>query len=336
MQSKPSPAGNLIPLVLLQECEKRILFDVKVEGIDYCKCGCGKPKPRAEDSTDIANGAADEGWTPFLERKDVIVWRRANGTGLYEYKMYGRFEDVTAEEFLAVQMDLSEYRKHWDQATSQCQVLSEWSSGDAGEDRGESLQGPPRLVDVSQVYYWEVFWPKFFANRDYCCLRRTCVYGVEDDDLGNARSFQKVVMISRSTFNSACPEKSCNFRVRDFSSVMTLQPLLQDRQQHRPEPSCGVEFSITATEDPGLSLPSYITTWVAIRAMPEYMANLRAACLELRRRGGAAGGGGPLGPGSFLIRLQDSAAGTGCKLSSNSSNHRPYATGNGGTHQLFS
>ena len=31
------------------------------------------------------------------------------------------------------------------------------------------------------------------------------------------------------------------------------------------------------------SLPSSITTWVALRAMPEFMANLRKACLEMRK-----------------------------------------------------
>ena len=33
----------------------------------------------------------------------------------------------------------------------------------------------------------------------------------------------------------------------------------------------------------GLSLPSSVTTWVAIRGMPEVMANVRLACLERRK-----------------------------------------------------
>ena len=45
----------------------------------------------------------------------------------------------------------------------------------------------------------------------------------------------------------------------------------------------GLEFSLTAFENPGLRLPSSITTWVAIRGMPEFMNNLRKACLELRK-----------------------------------------------------
>ena len=45
----------------------------------------------------------------------------------------------------------------------------------------------------------------------------------------------------------------------------------------------GIEFSLTAFENPGLSLPESITTWVAIRAMPDFMSNLRQACIELRK-----------------------------------------------------
>lgn len=30
-------------------------------------------------------------------------------------------------------------------------------------------------------------------------------------------------------------------------------------------------------------MPSSVTTWVAIRAMPDFMSNLRQACIELRK-----------------------------------------------------
>ena len=51
-------------------------------------------------------------WTPFLERQDILVWRQEHpeGSGLYAYKMYGKFDDVTAHEFLEVQLDMSEFR----------------------------------------------------------------------------------------------------------------------------------------------------------------------------------------------------------------------------------
>ena len=37
--------------------------------------------------------------------------------------MYGRFDDVTASEFLDIQMDLSELRLKWDNSTAQCHII---------------------------------------------------------------------------------------------------------------------------------------------------------------------------------------------------------------------
>ena len=69
------------------------------------------------------NGQTSEDcdWTPFIEKKDILVWRREHPTrkGMYEYKMYGSFDDVTAEEFLSVQLDMTEFRLTWDKSTAQ-------------------------------------------------------------------------------------------------------------------------------------------------------------------------------------------------------------------------
>ena len=84
------------------------------------------------------------------------------------------------------------------------------------------------------------------------------------------------MVYSKSTDHSSYREKSKTVRVEDYVSVLTIRPF---DSFDRP----GIEFSLTAFENPGLSLPSSITTWVALRAMPEFMANLRKACLEMRK-----------------------------------------------------
>ena len=73
---------------------------------------------------------------------------------------------------------------------------------------------------------------------------------------------------SKSVEHPTAPKKSKNFRVEGYWSVMTVKPT-----KSWDEP--GLEFSLTAFENPGISLPSTITTWVAIRGMPEFMTNLR-------------------------------------------------------------
>ena len=85
-----------------------------MSNISYCQC---------KDSPSSVYGrlSDDCDWTPFIERKDILVWRREHPArkGMYEYKMYGSFDDVTAEEFLSVQLDMSEFRLTWDKSTAQ-------------------------------------------------------------------------------------------------------------------------------------------------------------------------------------------------------------------------
>ena len=132
-----------------RECGRRHVIEGKVEGVEYCECETAKVSVYGEQSRGLE-------WTPFLERKDILIWRQEHppGSGLYAYKMYGHFADVTPSEFVEVQLDMSEYRLRWDESTSQCYVI---------EEEGSLAGG---LGNLSHVYYWEVNWPRFFANRD--------------------------------------------------------------------------------------------------------------------------------------------------------------------------
>lgn len=237
------------------ECHKRHLIDQAVDGVNYCQCD-QRPKSVYGLSSD------NSPWTPFLERKDILVWRREHPSqpGMYAYKMYGKFDDVSAQEFLAVQLDLSEFRLKWDPSTAQCHVIDEQVDDNCNNNES-------KIKNVSQIYYWEVNWPRMFSNRDYVCSRRAKVFNQNND---------VIVVYTKSTEHRACPKKPKTFRVEDYWSVLTIKPF-QDFD------SVGIEFSLTAFENPGVCLPSSITTWVAIRAMPEFMENLRKACLERRK-----------------------------------------------------
>lgn len=192
-------------------------------------------------------------WALFLEKQDITVWRREHSTmkGIYEYKMYGNFDDVSADEFLFNQLDMSEFRLSWDKNTAQAVVI----------DKDEESQ------DGGIVYYWEVNWPRFFSNRDYCCYRQTA----EDPETGT------VMVLSKSVDHPKCPNNKRTWRVKDYFSTLIVKP-------HTTSDKPGLEFCLTGYEDPGLQLPESIITWVAVRGMPEFMINLRAACLKLREQ----------------------------------------------------
>jgi len=229
--------------LLCKKCGNRLRIEETNPNTTYCTC------PNAPSSV---YGKTVDGcdWKPFLERGDIIVWRREHATlaGMWEYKMYGSFDDVTADEFLSVQLDISDFRLSWDKSTAQCNIL----------DRDSESSGI--------VYYWEVNWPRFFSNRDYCCYREHSV----DEESGT------MLVISKSTEHPACPSKRKVWRVKDYTSIMTIRP-------HTTSDKPGLEFCITGFENPGVQLPEAIITWVAIRGMPEFMMNLREACLKLRK-----------------------------------------------------
>merc|ERR1711868_200204 len=165
-------------------------------------------------------------WKPFIERKDILVWRREHKTmkGNYEYKMYGNFDVV-----------MDENKKDED--------------------------------SNAIVYYWEVNWPRFFSNRDYCCYREHS----NDPETGT------YLVLSKSVDHPNCPSKKKTWRVQDYFSVLVVKP-------HTTSDQPGLEFSLTGYENPGLQLPESIITYVAVRGMPEFMMNLRVACLKLREQ----------------------------------------------------
>ncbi|XP_038220989.1 stAR-related lipid transfer protein 7, mitochondrial-like [Zerene cesonia] len=150
LQSLLSELENLQNLAKLTiyctSCGKRLLIDKKQNGVSYCVCKDSKP---AQNSSD--------GWIPYIEANDVIIWRKEYkpGQGLYAYKVYGRYMDVSASDFAAVQLD-GAYRRAWDGAVAALSVVQRGAHG---------------LADQA-VLHWEVLWPRLFANRDYVYVRR--------------------------------------------------------------------------------------------------------------------------------------------------------------------
>lgn len=89
-----------------------------------------------------------DGWKPYIEREDMLIWRKEepNSGGLYAYKVYGSFADVTADDFLQAQIDV-EYRKEWDPTARELQILDTDPQSQSSDDTR------------SDVIYWETIWP---------------------------------------------------------------------------------------------------------------------------------------------------------------------------------
>ena len=56
------------------------------------------------------------------------------------------------------------------------------------------------------VYYWEVNWPRFFSNRDYCCYREHSL----DEKTGT------ILVVSHSVDHPSCPGNKKTWRVEEW------------------------------------------------------------------------------------------------------------------------
>ncbi|KAK9881894.1 hypothetical protein WA026_018091 [Henosepilachna vigintioctopunctata] len=187
-----------------------------------------------------------DNWETFIEKKDLVVWRRLNESGHYEYKVYGSYNDVSAEEFLNVQVDTN-YRRIWDTTAIVLEVV------DKDPDSN------------SDIIYWEMLWPMMFSNRDYVFLRRYLV----------DYNTKTILLANKSTTHPDYPDKSDKFRVKDYWSYMVIKPYTELNKN-------GIEFVLTYYDNPGVSIPSKVTTWVAMRALPDFLERLRDAAKKYK------------------------------------------------------
>lgn len=79
-----------------------------------------------------------------------------------------------------------------------------------------------------------------------------------------------IIIANRITEHPDFPVKSDKFRVTDYWSNMVVKPY---REYNKP----GLEFALTYFENSGVNIPSTVTSWVAMKALPEYLTKLREA-----------------------------------------------------------
>ncbi|XP_054010029.1 stAR-related lipid transfer protein 7, mitochondrial-like isoform X2 [Hylaeus anthracinus] len=227
--------------VICAKCHLRIVIDTKQPDVKYCTCRGNKYNATSNRDSD--------GWTPYIERQDMLIWRREepNCGGLFAYKVYGSFADVSAEDFLQTQIDV-DYRKEWDPTARELQIIDTDPASQTSTD------------NRSDVIYWETIWPSLFANRDYVYQRRWVV----------DKERRLIIIISKGTDHPDAPCKPGLYRVTTYWSYMVIRPYTEF---HQP----GIEFGLTYFDDPGVNIPSAVASWVAMKGLPDFLIRMREA-----------------------------------------------------------
>ncbi|XP_025407818.1 stAR-related lipid transfer protein 7, mitochondrial [Sipha flava] len=194
----------------------------------------------------------EDGWEPFTSGSYYNVWKKLNvdypNQNLYIYKVHGSFDDVTALDYMQVQLDIN-YRKEWDGMSVDLDIFDS------------------EPLTHSDLIYWELRWPKWFQNRDYVFKRR---YKIDEDE-------KLMLIVCQSIEHPNFPENKNKWRVKNYWSYIVIKP-------HKDFDKPGVEFSITYFDDPGVTVSNYLTSWYQSKGMPSFLNDQRLAALELKKR----------------------------------------------------
>lgn len=195
--------------------------------------------PTADEESQVNRDKKEmESWEFYVQRDNMITWRREEEEGHYSYKgesvldlilnsslmikvfilVYVSYPDITAEDFLFVQNDI-DYRKEWDDTAVALRLIE-------NDEQDQSQPG--------SIIYWEMMWPKLFSNRDYVFVRKTFV----------DRERNVFLIVNRSTKHPDCPPVGGLQRVKEFWSYMVIKP-----KTTPDEP--GLEFILTYYDNPG-------------------------------------------------------------------------------------
>ncbi|XP_059142446.1 phosphatidylcholine transfer protein-like isoform X2 [Physella acuta] len=192
-----------------------------------------------------------DGWEFFVESHGVTIYRLFNeGSGLYEYKIYGELDDVTPDICAQVYMDL-DYRKMWDSYAKVLEV---------------------RKCKEGNLVYWEVNYPFPLWNRDY-------LYGRELRELD--KDGKKVwIVLAKSIQSPDVAEKSGVVRVKDYLQSAALCT----------NGSSGTKAFMRYYDNPEGNIPTWLINWAAKTGVPQFLTMMHAACrgypkyLEANRR----------------------------------------------------
>lgn len=88
------------------------------------------------------------------------------------------------------------------------------------------------------------------------------------------RNRKLIIIVNKSTKHPSCPEKPNNQRVNDYWSVMVIRPTSNSFK------TPGVEYTLTYFDNPGIVMPSAVTSWVAQKQMPEFLNKMHVATIE--------------------------------------------------------
>lgn len=246
----------------------------------------------------------DESWETIIERKDFQVWRRKlkGSSQLFQYKIYGSFDDIPAKAFFLVQLD-TEFRKKWDKLvvkldkvdqeivppkSKNLSSLHRSMSADKFTSSDDKVNYKPAYLSLTslakegslnnlpvsgydsqnQVIHWIMHYPYPMYKREYCYVRRAWI----------EPKSKLMVIVAKSVDHPACCTPRGSVRVSHYDSRMVIRP-----HEGKSFEENGFEYLLTYFDDPQSAFPSAAYNWMAYSGVPEFVKKLHLAAVELNR-----------------------------------------------------
>ncbi|KAH9491763.1 StAR- lipid transfer protein 7, mitochondrial [Bulinus truncatus] len=188
-------------------------------------------------------------WETVVDKADFKIWRRAiPNSNLYQYRVYGRYNDIPARAFYNTQVDV-DYWKVWDKNTLEVTIV----------DRDVETE--------SEVVHWTYKFPYPMYPRDYVYVRRCDI----DTTTGT------MVITARSTEHPSCPQTDACVRVVTYCSQMVIKPYTTFDEN-------GFLYVQTYLDDPQTNFPPMCYNWMASTGVNEFVDKLYRAAKKKHER----------------------------------------------------
>ncbi|XP_062268860.1 stAR-related lipid transfer protein 7, mitochondrial [Platichthys flesus] len=247
LQNKNAPTGRLFAAlagVFMWDSEKIQEEEIRRCGLEILELEDAK---HYNASLGTVTGQQESCWEVVIEKTDFRVWKRPiPNSHLFEYRVFGSYNDVTPRQFFNVQLD-TEYRKKWDSLVIKLEVV----------DRD--------LSTGSEIVHWATQFPYPMYSRDYVYVRR---YDVDVDN-------NLMILVSRAVQHPRVPETQDFVRVHSYQSKMVIRP-------HKSFDENGFDYLLTYSDDPQTVFPRYCVSWMVSSGMPDFLQKLHTAALKAR------------------------------------------------------
>lgn len=76
-----------IETIYCDKCGHRLVIDCRMDGVIYCNCSTDNTtKAKLNVTIEKPCETYEKPWYPYIERQNMVIWRREEQPGLYAYK----------------------------------------------------------------------------------------------------------------------------------------------------------------------------------------------------------------------------------------------------------